>query len=69
MIRDLDTHPRRYVTIRDLVVYSHVPQATVYRHVHRGLLPSERYGGRRLVPLVAAQQWYVRYVLSCREKS
>lgn len=68
MIRDLQTHPRRYVTVKDLVVYCGLPQSTVYWHVQRGFLASERYGGRKLIPLISAQLWFDRYVLSCRKR-
>lgn len=66
---DLATYPRRYITVKALVLCSGLPRRTVYRHIERGWLRSEWYGPRRLVPTVAAREWFERYVEGCRPET
>ncbi len=57
MIHDLATHPRRFVTVPDLVRYSGVPRATVYWHIYYGKLPVRRFGASLRIETTAAREW------------
>ena len=61
MILDLATHPRRFVTVPDLVAYIHIPRATVYWHIRVGHLPIRRFGRAIRIETEEARRWTELY--------
>lgn len=61
MIQDLATHPRRFVTVPDLIAYLRIPRRTVYWHIEVGHLPVRRFGRMLRVETAEARQWAELY--------
>lgn len=47
-IRDLRSHPRRYVTVRELSEYWCISRKQLYKQIDAGMLPATRFGPRLL---------------------
>jgi excisionase family DNA binding protein len=45
-IKDLGTHPARYVTVGELAEYWGVSRQRVYKHIDQGSLPAVKLGPR-----------------------
>ena len=54
-IRDLSTHPEKFVTVPELADYWHVSVRTVYYHAQKGALKSTRIGRALRILTVDAQ--------------
>ena len=61
MIINLETHPRRFVTVPDLVAYVCIPRATVYWHIRVGHLPTKRFGRALRIDTGDARLWAELY--------
>lgn len=60
-IRNLATHPCRFVTVPELIRYSGIPRATVYWHIYYGKLPARRFGAALRIETLAAREWVELY--------
>lgn len=69
MILDLATHPRRFLTVAELIAYTRLPRATVYWHIEHQKLPVRRFGHRIRVETPVALEWYEIYVLPRQSES
>lgn len=56
-IVNLRTHPKRFVTVRDLAEYCDKDESTLRRHIRKGALYARRIGGSVRIPIEAAREY------------
>lgn len=56
-ITDLNTHPKPFVTVAELIDYTEIPRRTMYHHIEKGALAAVKIGGCYKVPIAEARRY------------
>lgn len=56
-IKDLDTHPKPFVTVAEFIAYTEIPRRTMYHHIEHGKLKAVKMGGTLKIPIAEARRF------------